>query len=47
MPRRIGPKVLVPIDSEIDALEFVEEEELLWRVARRESRDPSPKTEEK
>lgn len=38
---------LAPADSEIDALEFVEEEELLWRTAHRESRDPSAKTEEK
>ncbi|WP_154668974.1 hypothetical protein [Bittarella massiliensis (ex Durand et al. 2017)] len=33
------PKALVPIDSETDALEFVEEEELLRRMAHRESRD--------
>ena len=31
---------LAPADSEIDALEFVRGEELLWRTAHRESRDP-------
>lgn len=37
--RYTGQLPLTPADSEIDTLEFVEEEELLRRMAHRESRD--------
>lgn len=37
--RYTGRAPLAPADSEIDALEFVEEEERLRRMAHRESRD--------
>ena len=37
--RYTGQLPLTPADSEIDTLEFVEEEELLRRMAHRERRD--------